>query len=262
MCYKILGIGIIISFIMLAGSCDKSEDLSPLPEKLIISLTEVFHADSSQIILKVKSEEDYPCSNFEIIHSVSKSGSTNIIEFEGITNHGFCHTANAPAQGTVYISNGNNYNTLTFKFILNDDSDEFDFKITENAVEINKKGTSSGRITYNYSSLIRLHRNTFWGYTKIKDGSTPDSVHSSLLEDFYEAGAENLELPDGYYGYFIVENEKISFITDNDIDAENITPFVFIFDGSLNDICEIASDFDEYLQIFVRNTLGEKCEIR
>lgn len=154
--------GIITCFFIVLISCDKNDDLSPLPEKLIFSLSEKFHPDSSQIILKVQSEEEYPCSNFEIIYSLRMSGSTKIVEFEGITNHGFCLTAIGPAKASVTIANGENHGVHLFEFQLNDNNDSFDFEIKEPEVVLEPKGSLSGHMVYDHSTLKRLEEFTHW----------------------------------------------------------------------------------------------------
>ncbi len=252
--------GIIASILILIFSCDKGENLSPLPEEFAFSLSEKFHADSSQIVLKISSLEEYPCSNFEIVYSLNQANNKSIVEFLGITNHGFCMTANGTAKATIDLCNGSQVKQYLFDFQTNDDLDAVNFNVFEEYVEMTI-ASSSGRISLLHEKLLRLHRNTFWGYTAKKNENVSDQIHDQLLDNIIGLGAETLELADGYYGFFTVEDGIIIFSNDKSVDIENITPMVFLYNGSLNDICEIAGDFNGDLTIFIRNTLGDKCEL-
>ncbi|MBS4012161.1 MAG: hypothetical protein KGZ97_00175 [Bacteroidetes bacterium] len=252
--------GIIASFLILIFSCDKDETLSQLPEKFTFSLSEKFHPDSSQIVIKITSLEEYPCSNFEIIYSLSQSNNKSIVEFLGITNHGFCMTANGTAKATIDLCNGSQLKQYLFEFQTNEDLDAINFNVFEDYADMTITN-SSGRISLLHEKLFRLHRNTFWGYTAKKNENVSDQIHNQLFDEIIGLGAEALELSDGYYGFFTVEDGLIIFSQDKSVDIENFTPMVFLYNGSLNDICEIAGDFNEDLTIFIRNTLGDKCEL-
>lgn len=253
--------GIIASIFLYISSCEKKEDLSPLPEKFIFSLHEKFYEDSTQIILKVSSEEEYPCSNFEIIYSTQSTGSNKIIEFKGITNHGFCHTAMGPAKASIEIANGGHNANCQFEFHSDNDIDIFNFDILAESVVMSIVGSLSGRITYEHNNLTRLHENTFWGYSIKKNSDVSDEHHNELLNQLDNLGVQQIELEDGYYGFFIVDNGEFVFLNKKISTLGNLTPLVFLHEGSLNDICNIASEFNEDLSIFIRNTLGDKCEL-
>ncbi len=251
-------VGIIISLFVMFAGCDKSEDLSPLPEKFIFSLSEKFYPDSSQIIIKVRSEEEYSCMNFEIIYSKDKSGESNVVVFEGITNHGYCATAIGPAKTNITIANGEDTGIKTFDFTADDDHDFFEFSILQDYVTMNLLGTKSGRIEFEHEKMFRLSKNTFWGYTENLTKS--DSLHNAFMDDLLELGVEIIEPQDGYYGFFTVEGGELYFDKEEKTSEDNIIPFVFLYEGSLNDICEVADLYNEDLYIFVRNAEGDQCE--
>lgn len=257
---KYLFIGI-ISSVFFFSACEKKEELSPLPDKFIFALHEKFYEDSTQIILKISSEEEYPCSNFEIIYSTQSTGDINIIEFKGITNHGFCHTAMGPAKVSLEIANGIINKECKFEFHADADIDVFNFNIQSESVVMNFEGSASGRITYEHNNLIRLHRNTFWGYTIKKNSGVSDERHNEFLNQINNLGAQQIELADGYYGFFTVTDGEFVYLQKKSSPLSSLIPLVFLYEGSLNDICDIASDFNEDLSIFIRNTLGDKCEL-
>jgi hypothetical protein len=258
---KSIFIGIIASAFFLISACEKKEELSPLPDKFIFSLHEKFYEDSTQIILKISSEEEYPCSNFEIIYSIQSTGSNNIIEFKGITNHGFCHTAMGSAKVSLEIADGGNNTNCQFEFHSDNDIDIFNFDILAESVVMSIVGSLSGRIAYDHNKLTRLHKNTFWGYSIKKNSEVSDERHNEMLNQLNDLGVQQIELEDGYYGFFIVNNGEFVFLNKKTSTLGNLTPLVFLYEGSLNDICNIASDFNEDLSIFIRNTLGDKCEL-
>ncbi len=249
----------VLSLLLIINACDKDEDLSPLPEKLVFWLHENFYKDSTNIVVKIRSKEDYPCLNFEIIYSSSYANDVKVIAFEGITNHGLCHTANGPAKATVNIANGQDTGNYRIDFLFHDKVDSFLFSIDESTVKLELLEKHSGNISYNFSKMFRLCENTYWGYTSKKSENVPDSRHNEFINNVNLIGGQEVILEDGYYGFFVVENNNIDYF-DN-MEMEEINAFIMHFEDCIEDICEVAQMFEDDLSIFIRNTRGEECEI-
>ncbi|MFO8067914.1 MAG: hypothetical protein R6U11_10070 [Bacteroidales bacterium] len=255
---NIIIVGIIISFSFAFLACDKDEDLSPLPEQIKFSLSEKFHKDSSQVILKAQSIEEYSCLNFEIIFSRNYNGGTNVIKFKGITNHGYCAAAIGPAKSNIYICNGLENGIYNYEFISDDDHDFFEFTVAEDFVKLNHLGSASGRIIYEHEKMFRLEKNTIWGYTSAAESGYKS--HEDFIADLEKLNIEFLDLQDGYYGFFAVEDGEISFFDDEATRIDNSIPFIFTYESSLSEICEIVSLHSDKLDIFIRSTEGEFCD--
>lgn len=239
------------------SSCTSDDDKDNPFTHIELNHYEQFSANKRELVFFLETQEVFPCNNFQINTQVSHNRDQVEIHADNIEIPSYCITSTGPATRSILLGNPDE-NPERFSFWVNSDRHDFNLLVNEDFVEIQKGQFFDKRLSFSREKLMRIPDNTVWGYL-VSDAENKNNLPEGLLHIFGESGAELLNLNDGDYHYFQVEEETVIFFS-----GENeITGFTLWFEKEIELLVEA---FHKYLdengdtkhQIRLFNTRGER----
>lgn len=255
--FRLLYIVILIFGLSVFSSCSWDDDKDQSFTHIELSHFEQFHANKRELIFYLETLETFPCNNFQINTQVSHNRDQVEIHADNIEIPSYCITLTGPATRSILLGNPDE-NPQKFSFWINADRHDFNLLVKEDYIELEQGQFFDKRLSFSRDKLMRIPDNTVWGYL-VSDTDDKTNLPDELLQIFEKYGAELLNLQDGDYHYFLVEEESVIFFP-----GENeMLGFSLWFEKEI----EILSDaFQKYLdqnditnlQIRLFNTRGER----
>lgn len=255
---KVLIITLVTIFIALISSCNKDEEPEQTFQYINLEYFEQFTSEGSQILFNLQTIETFPCSNFSLQTSVTKSSNHTDIRITNIDVPDICVTALGPASLQLNIGEFSNVPSL-FSIWVNEKRHDFELETTEKSIKIKEGNHFEDNLFFSFDSLLRIPENTVWGYVVNNPESSKNDLWDEILNAFYDAGAQEMTLDNGNYYFFTVQNQGIIF--------ENVknqtTTFYFQFENPMEDLINtyerVIKQYEQSgIQLRIFNTKGER----
>jgi len=239
-------------------SCEKttSYEYQLIDSDIVIRMSEELGNPTRSFELGLQTDKAYPCINYSLITNSTSTTDKISIEVLGINAPTICLTAIGPAGSTIPITNVQNK------------SYDIDFKIGNNistgklictSNEFKLQMNDLLQIKINGPILKRVPVNTIWGTVGYHNSTTIDKVND-FISSIKAAGASEVNLEDGNYNYFEIENGKIKETTSSGYWFTKT--FVYKFSGDKNLVRSIVKDysknFGDLMSISVYGDMGEE----
>ncbi len=201
-----------------------------------INLREELSPSTRSLQFLVESIEEENCQNATIAYSFLREGNKLKISLEDILEATDCQEGNGPAKAAVnlgVLSPGvynlelDLKNTVFNKgqIILDEQLYKVDLH-TDNGIKLIR------------DELRRVPDRAIWGYVNTNEENIADNFLSEL-----RVLATDIDLQDGYYGYFQVEGRQVK--VENQPEQGITKPFVYYFDGDSNILQDLVQEFRE-----------------
>lgn len=219
-------------------------------DELIVEEVDVTIEDEFKILLWESLEENTRTFNLKVETIKSESCENTLIDVAPSivgSNISFTiHDIPAPdCPAPIFIANANVEigslvsqpyemiislkNVIQNKGTLTVENDFYELKMKElNGIVITER------------RLYKVPQNTIWGYIAF-DNSNADSVADGFISEMDDV-ADDQDYSDGYYGYFSVENNKLTLLNQNILQS-SIRTFGFSYDGDYSDLMTILSTY-------------------
>ncbi|TVQ87633.1 MAG: hypothetical protein EA393_10440 [Bacteroidetes bacterium] len=247
---------VIIGF-LLFFSCSGDDEKDFPFSSINLNHYENFSNHERELVFYLETLDSFPCSNFQIAVNMHSSPLKIDIHADNIDVPSHCVTIIGPATRSILLGKPEE-NPPSISFWVNDKRHDFDLKISEEAIELNKKTIFENHLFFTREVLMRIPANTVWGYI-YADTTDKNVIPAGLMEAFTALGAQVLELPDGDYYYFkVVDNSPWFSLGD-----EEIMGFSMWFDKGLDLLIAAFEQFaqeNEELHYKIRlfNTQGQR----
>jgi hypothetical protein len=255
---KIFIIPLFTLVIAVFSSCNKEEEPEQSFQYINLEFFEQFSSEGSQILFNLQTIETFPCSNFSLQTSITKSNNHTDIRITNIDVPDICVTALGPASLQLNMGDFSNVPSL-FSIWVNEKRHDFELETTEKTIKVKQGNPFEGNLFFAFDSLLRIPENTVWGYIVNNPESGKNDIWDEILNAFYEEGAQEITLDNGNYFFFTVENQEIIF--------ENLknqtTTFYFQFENPIQDLIgiyeRIIQQYEQAgIQLRIFNTNGER----
>jgi hypothetical protein len=239
-------------------SCEKTTkyDYQLLNSDVVIRMNEELGNPARSFELDLKTDISYPCINYSLITNSEANTSKISIEILGIYEPNICLTAIGPARSTIPISNIQNKSyDIEFKIGSNISTGKLICESKEFRLQMN----DFVQIKINEPVLKRIPVNLIWGTVGYHNSTTLGKVNE-FINSIKAAGASEINLENGNYNYFEIENNTIN--EPNNSGYWFTKSFVYSFTGDKNIIRSIVKDysisFGDLMSISVYGDMGEK----
>lgn len=188
-----------VSMLFWMGSCDRPE-LDPTPVDLEVTMYEVLGEDASTLQLFFQTEQQYGCSNYQILMTALDTINEVSVDVEGVMEPSACLGDFAPAFGSVYLTNRRS--TRPISVVQGDivSTGTLDIQADRYVLEIDQP---DGLVALN-SELMKVPNDLYWGIVSLA-ASTVTQEYQDFLETMSDRGALlSPELTPGEYSYFNV----------------------------------------------------------
>ncbi len=222
-----------------------------------IDLYEDLEHPDSRLLVSLESFEEFDCTNYVIETFKTSSDNNTQIEFVNIQEPEVCLEGQGPASAEIYVETQLN-SEQEVKFSFNDE-------IVDIASLIESKDTYELELKTSYgikSYISILHKIPNNSLTLIFEYNSEDLFVA--IEKYIErlkSFGEDTELPNGYYGHFLVEENTIKpKLADHSnsiglhLDLSNLTHNEL--DSLLTEIELTTSDLDPMIQLSIFNKMN------
>lgn len=198
-----------------------------IEKELYIDLWERLLQTNNILSLQVETIEDESCTNVNIRTSLVQSNQYIDFDILSITQPNDCIPGEAPARGEALVGQLANGLYDINVHLQNEIASNAKLEVTPEYFRITP-GAQIG-FSWKHTELRRVPAQTLWGYVS--------ATESSLLSDALEAQAALMAmgaatgLPEGYYGYFIIDNNGNLEVKDAPT-SPVLLPFLISYDGS------------------------------
>ena len=239
-------------------SCSRDDEKDTAFKYIDLEYFETFTQEGRAINFHFSTVETYPCSNFTLRMVINSSSQHTDIQITDIEVPDVCITTMGPATHNLMLGSTNDLND-SFTLWVNNKRHEFKVIVEDERITIEKGSPFENHLFFAFDSLMRIPQGTVWGYAIIDPERNKQEIFNALLEAFYEAGAQQVVLPDGNYYYFRIKDEKIVF---GNVKQQSY-PFYFSFDGPFELLIEAYDEFlkkyeQHDIQLRLFNTSGER----
>jgi len=247
---------IIIILVFFIVSCNKDSSNEKITSDINIEMREKIDSTSRTFQFICKTQEEYPCCNYQIGNSFIKNSDRVEINFDGIIKPEVCLTAIGPATTTLdfgAISNG------TYDLEINTEGKKSTGQliITSDYYKIDLD--KERKIQINYSTLQKIPTNTIWGTVGYQT-NTNATVVQTFLDSLQLLGATNQTYPSGMYAYFQI-NSAGNILPPENHGYDHIKPYIFHYTGITSNlktiVKEYGKNYGDSLNIVLYTTNGE-----
>jgi hypothetical protein len=256
---KLLSIFLTFLGISLLLSCSRDDDKDFPFTHISLMHFENFTGQGRELVFYLETLEEFPCSNFQISTQVTLLRDYVEIHASNIDIPSYCITAIGPATRNLMLGDTKQNHGL-FSFWVNDLRHDFNLIVNDESIDVVEGSFFDDRLTFVREKLMRIPDHTVWGYIVSDSIDEKNVIPDELMFMFEDAGAELLQLNEGDYHYFLVdEEESVIFFPGED----KIEGFAMFFE---KDIEILANVFQEYLDMYdinhmtirLFNTRGER----
>lgn len=170
--------------------------------RLELTLKEELLADSRSLSLDCATERIYPCINYGIDYSMTKSGNKITIRFNQIIMPDICLTALGPAYSNIKLGNLSNGQYI-LNLMVNGITQTTILKVNDSTFKIEYKPRFD--FIFKKTELKRIPQNVIWGSVGYISDTLTTSVNS-FLDSLTNIGANEIYLSPGDYGYFQIDS--------------------------------------------------------
>jgi len=255
---KVLIITLFTVFIALSFSCNKNEEHEQTFQYINLEFFEQFTSEGSQLLFNLQTIETFPCSNFSLQTSVTKSNNHTDIKITNIDVPDICVTELGPASQQLNMGDSSNAPSL-FSIWINEKRHDFELETTQKSIKVKQGNHFEDNLFFAFDSLLRIPKNTVWGYVVTNSEDIRNDIWNEILDAFYDAGAQDMTLENGNYYFFSVQNQEIVF---ENVKAHTTT-FYFQFENRIEDLISIYDRIIERnensgIQLRIFNTKGDR----
>jgi hypothetical protein len=239
-------------------SCEKTPkyDFQVVDADIVVKMSEELGNPTRSFKLGLQTDKAYPCINYSLITNSETNTDKISIDVVGIYTPTICLTAIGPASSTIPLTNiqDKSYN-IEFKIGTNISTGKL--ICTSNEFKLQMKDLL--QIKINGPVLKRIPVNTIWGTVGYHNSTTIDKVNN-FINSIKATGATEVNLEDGNYNYFEIENSKIKEPTNSGYWFTKT--FVYKFAGDKNLVKSVVKDysknFGDLMSISVYGDMGEE----
>lgn len=252
---KIVGF-LIIALASLSCEETKSYEYQIIDSDINIKMSEQLGTQARTFQLRLATDKAYPCINYYLKTNSEANTNGIFIEILGVYVPDICLTAIGPATSVISLTD------------LQDKTYDIEFKIGKN-ISTGKLLRTSDEYRLQMDDLFqikipeplikRVPDNLIWGIIGYHTSTSINRVNE-FLNSIKAQGATEINLEDGNYGYFQIENNIIKEPTESGYWFTK--SFVYRFTGDKNLIKSIVKDysinFGDLLSISVYGDKGEE----
>jgi hypothetical protein len=232
---------------VLVSSCRKDEHFNEMPLPLVVEIHEVFQNNSRHIKFRFLTQEEYPCSNFELVYYFFENNTHREIFFRGIRIPSTCITSIGPATAAFVFYNMGSRN-FDLDFVYGKNKKKANITIAENEFRLDIQDTFEDFLIFPDKKITRVPDNYFWGYiTPV--GEANEQAADDFMKQVLEAGGVDPELEEGHYGFFRIHGGNIYSDPYNLSDHFNRKCFLFQWQEAFEILEEIAKSYGHILEI-------------
>jgi len=247
----------VVTLLLACKNTDDGLSNNPIDTKILIEARELLGQNARSLTFFCKTEKNYPCINYPINYSFSKTENLYNITFTDVGEVGLCFTAIGPASTTINLNsipNGEYQLDINNANLHNKGS----LKVSDS--EINLNFSKKNGIEIVRQNTLRVPDKTFWGTV----GYHTTSSENLVTEFFQKLKSEGVlfekQRPGDYFYYVIDKNGEI--VTNNENSGYHYTKaFVFQFKGDevefKKKVKTIASIYFDALYIYMETYEGE-----
>lgn len=229
-----------LAALMIFSSCLKLSEQENIKSDVQIKLFEYIDSTKRDFYLLCYTKDTYECMNYGIGHIVDKSSNKVSIDFQGIVKPYMCATALGPATASI------NLGTLAqgatpFEFSVEGKSTQASLENSQAYYEMTL--TSPQSLSLFYQRLYKVPENTIWGWVGYH-AETTAALAQSLTDSLQTLGAYDVELTEGQYGYFSI-NEEAQMVAPQNHGYNFILPFVFGYEQNEKELGRLLKRFGE-----------------
>jgi hypothetical protein len=239
-------------------SCEKTTtyDYQVVDSDIVIKMSEELGNPSRSFKLGLWTDKAYPCINYSLITNSEATTNKITVDILGIYAPNICLTAVGPASSTITITNIQN-KSYDIEFKIGTKISTGKLICTSN--EFNLQMNDLLQIKINGPVLKRVPNNLIWGTVGYHNSTTIDKVND-FISSIKAIGALEVNLEDGNYNFFEIENNGIKVPTNSGYWFTK--SFVYSFTGDKNLVKLIVKDysknFGDLMSISVYGDLGEE----
>lgn len=245
---------LVILFLIFISGCRKTSAYEELPTPLVAEIREVFSQQQRQYCLTMRTMEEYPCNNFQIIFSTAAISGGMEVTLEGLYIPPTCITVIAPARGQFFLENLTNEFKLDFRYekrVLNTV-----FNLQESKLDI-AIDQDYGFLHFGDTEFFRVSDDYIWGYLRRlnEESDVRESFHDKMLA----AGAVIPRLEDGHYGFFRIISGNLQLDPyDPGQEQSPGNSFVMVWEDQFEEIEQMAMDYSDDLEIVIYSARGHQ----
>lgn len=248
---------ILIALLSSAG-CEKTTnyDYQLVDSDIVIRMREELGNPKRSFELVLQTDKAYPCINYSLITNSTTTTDRISIEVLGINAPTICFTAIGPAGSTIPVS------------IIQNKSYDIEFKIGTN-ISTGRLICAPNEFTLQMYDLLqikidgpvlkRVPAYTIWGTVGYHSSTTINKVND-FINSLVTAGASGINLEDGNYNYFEIEDGNIKEPANSGYWFTKT--FVYNFAGDKNLVRSIVKDYSknygDLMSISVYGDMGEE----
>jgi hypothetical protein len=200
---------IFIFILILSGiltSC-RDDDQKDRPFKYInLEFYELKTHEGGQLYFDLSSMETFPCSNFSLDVILNQQATQTEIRVIDIIVPDNCITSLGPATQVLSLGALEN-GSHKFHLWVNDKRHEFHLNVDEHKIAVQKGPVFQNSLIFKHDSILRVPPHTVWGFISYDNPQVWEDVKAA----FESAGADEMDLANGYYYFFEVKNGKIEY---------------------------------------------------
>ncbi len=240
-------------------ACDDSAELdavNTLGTDVQFSMAEYIESGQRTLSFKFLTTEDYPCINYRIASELRREGSAITVSLREIQGADVCLEAVAPAASFLDIgelSSGEYPITIEVGTSLTNSGT---LLVTDDAVEL-LLGPTEGLIVPT-PRMLRVPEGVIWG--TVLASAEHAGVGGQFMQRLRGLGAASKILPEGDYGYFLVDavgNVRPSSLTSG---QDNL--FVLGFRGEVSNLEQLVSGiadvYPDQVAVSLRTSRGDE----
>ena len=241
--------------LMCFGGCHKTVNYEDLLTPMVVELHEEVRDGERRVAIGLRTLENYPCNNFQIIYSFVRSLHSWDLIFRGLYAPRICVTVVGPAWGHQVLNDFTD-GVYTLNFIYGSHYLASDVHVSEQEVVVDIAPHQGNFLMFPDMRYTRVPSSYFWGYVLPlqENGLEPND---SFYQDLLDAGAWIPQLEDGHYGFFRVSDGSV--VVDPYQQSHGLAhefTFVFGWDGDFETIESLASAYAGAFEIQIFSAQG------
>ncbi len=239
-------------------SCEKTPkyDYQVVESDIVVKMREDLGNPIRSFELGLHTDKAYPCINYYLITNSETKTDKITVEVLGVYTPTICLTAIGPASSTIPITNIQN-KSYDIEFKIGTNISTGKLICTSNEFKLQMKDLL--QIKIEGPVLKRIPVNTIWGTVGYHNSSSVDKVNN-FINSIKAAGATEVNLEDGNYNFFEIENSKIKEPTNSGYWFTKT--FVYKFTGDKNLVRSVVKDysknFGDLMSLSVYGDMGEE----
>jgi hypothetical protein len=170
--------------------------------RLELTLKEELSVYSRLLSIDCATERIYPCINYGIDYSMTKSSNKITIRFNQIIMPEICLTALGPAYSNIKLGNLSN-GLYILNLLVNGKTQTANLKVNDSTFKIEYEPGFD--FIFKKTELKRIPQNVIWGSVGYINDTLTTSVNS-FLDSLIIIGASEINLSPGDYGYFQIDS--------------------------------------------------------